>query len=105
MDLTTIIIGGAISALFSFLVGIALYRTQKQSERMSEISKSIVTLQNTAVNDEHVRRVIREEVQQLNTMLPKVLDALREIQTDLAEQKGYQAGQIAAQRRSNDSHQ
>ncbi len=105
MDLTTIIIGGAVSALFSFLVGIALYRTQKQSERMSEISKSIVTLQNTAVNDEHVRRVIREEVQQLNTMLPQVLNALREIQVDLAEQKGYQAGQIAAQRRAKDSQQ
>lgn len=102
MDLTTIIIGGAISAVFSFLVGIALYRTQKQSERMDEFSKNIVALQNTAVSDEHVRRVIREEVQQLNTMLPKVLDALREIQTDLAEQKGYHAGQIAAQRRSTD---
>lgn len=102
MDLTTILIGGTLSALFSFLVGIALYRTQKQSERMDEFASHIVALQNTAVNDEHVRRVIREEVQQLNMMLPKVLDALREIQTELAEQRGYQAGQQSAKRRVTD---
>ena len=98
----TLIVTWAMTVLSTILTGVILWKHRSQSEKNEKFSTSITSLENTAVNDEHVRRVIREEMQQLNTMLPKVLEALREIQTELAEQRGYQAGQIAAQRRAAD---
>lgn len=92
MDLTTIVIGGAISAVFSFLVGIALYRTQKQSERMDEFAKSIVTLQNTAVTDEHVRKVVKEEVQPVIGQLQSINASVHNIEIFMAQERGYRAG-------------
>lgn len=99
----TLIVTWAMTVLSTILTGVILWKLRSQSEKNEKFSTSITSLENTAVNDEHVRRVIREEMQQLNTMLPKVLEALREIQTELAEQRGYQAGQIAAQRRVADT--
>lgn len=99
----TLIVTWAMTVLSTILTGVILWKLRSQSEKNEKFSTSITSLENTAVNDEHVRRVIREEMQQLNTMLPKVLEALREIQTELAEQRGYQAGQIAAQRRAADT--
>ena len=98
----TLIVTWAMTVLSTILTGVILWKLRSQSEKNEKFSTSITSLENIAVNDEHVRRVIREEMQQLNTMLPKVLEALREIQTELAEQRGYQAGQIAAQRRAVD---
>jgi len=99
----TLIVTWAMTVLSTILTGVILWKLRSQSEKNEKFAASITSLENTAVNDEHVRRVIREEMQQLNTMLPKVLEALREIQTELAEQRGYQAGQIAAQRRVADA--
>jgi hypothetical protein len=92
MDLTTIIVGGSLSAFFSFLVGIALYRTQKQSERMDEFAKSIVTLQNTAVTDEHVRKVVKEEVQPVIGQLQSINASVHNIEIFMAQERGYRAG-------------
>lgn len=92
MDLTTIIIGGVVSAFFSLLVGIALYRIQKQSERMDEFAKNIVTLQNTAVTDEHVRKVVKEEVQPVIGQLQSINASVHNIEIFMAQERGYRAG-------------
>ncbi len=103
MDYTSIIVGGCISLVFTILSGIALHKINKQSDRIDAFSIAITALENTAVTDSHVRSIIREEMQPMNTALPEIVRSLNEFNRFMAEERGYRAGQQAAQRRVTNS--
>ena len=101
MDLTIIIVGGAVSAIFSLLVGIALYRIQKHGERMDEFAKNIVTLQNTAVTDSHVRRIVKEEIQPVGADVKEIKESMHNIEIFMAQERGFRAGLAQKQAETN----
>lgn len=100
MEYTPMIIGGCLSLIFTILSGIALHRVNKQSDRIDAFSVAITTLENTAVNEGHVRSIIKEELQPLNNALPELIRSVNEFHVFIAEERGYRAGQRA--RRKND---
>lgn len=102
MDYTSLIIGGFISLIFTIIAGVALHRVNKQSDRIDGFAASITTLENTAVNEGHVRSIIREELQPINVALPELIRSINEVNRHISEERGYRAGQQAAQRRLSD---
>lgn len=102
MDYTPLIIGGCISLLFTILSGIALHRVNKQSDRIDAFSVAITALENTAVNEGHVRSIIKEELQPINSALPDLIRSINEVKIYISEERGYRAGQQAAARRIAD---
>ena len=87
------------------VAGVALHRVNKQTDRIDEYGSAITTLQNTAVNDSHVRKVVKEELQPLSVNSEKMLSSMHNIEIYIAEQKGYQAARLEAQRRVTDNPQ
>lgn len=102
MDLTTLIIGGTISLCTSIIAGVAIHRANRSSDALEKIINDVTVLQQTAVNDGHVRRIVKEELQPLSVNSEKMLDSMRNIEIYIAEQKGYQAARLEAQRRVTD---
>lgn len=103
------IITWAFGILASLICGVCLFRLQKQSDKDKDQTKingdfmgRLTVLENTAVSDEHVRRVIREEMQQMNNLLPKLMDSMHTIELYIAEQKGYKEAQALMSRRKVD---
>src|SRR5690606_17782505 len=93
-EMTSTGIGSAIvSVILSLVSGVILYRSNRQAERMEEFAKSISTLESTAVSDSHVRQVIREEMQQLTVLLPRLMDSMQKVELYIADEKGYKAAQ------------
>lgn len=94
----------------SLVSGIALYRVKQLDEREREqrvrndkVAASITALEATAVSDEHMRRVIKEEMQPMNQLIPKVMESLHQIELYVAEERGYRTARAAtAARRKND---
>jgi hypothetical protein len=106
MDYTSLIITGVISLVFSVVAGVALHRVNKQTDRIDEYGSAITTLQNTAVNDSHVRKVVKEELQPLSSNSEKMLASMHNIELYIAEEKGRKAAILEqAQRRVTDTHQ
>lgn len=105
MDYTSIIVGGCISLVFTILSGIALHRVNKQNDRIDAFSIAITALENTAVNESHVRSIIREELQPINVALPELIRSINEVNRHISEERGYRNGQLAAQRRVADPQQ
>lgn len=104
MDTTTaLIMGGIITALTSIFSGIAIYRSNRRDDAVERNTQSITVLQQTAVTDSHVRTIIKEEMQPMNTALPEIVRSLNEFNKFMAEERGYRAGQQAAQRRLSDN--
>ena len=85
------------------LAGVILWKLRSQSEKNDKFAASITALENTAVSDEHVRKVIREEMQQLNATLPELIKSMNDVKNYIAEERGYKAGQAAALRRAGDT--
>lgn len=105
MDLTTLIIGGTISLCTSILAGVAIHRTNKKTEVIERLENDVTILQQIAVTDSHVRKIVKEELQPLSVNSEKMLISMHNIEIYIAEQKGYQAARIEAQRRATDSKQ
>lgn len=104
-DLTILIIGGVISIIVSILAGVAVHRVNKTRDLLEKTVNDVVVLQQTAVNDGHVRRIVKEELQPLSVNSEKMLEIIRNIEIHIAEQKGYQAARLEAQqRRVTDTH-
>lgn len=106
------IITWVFGVLGSLISGIALYRIKQLDERAKEqqarndrVAASITALEATAVSDEHMRRVIKEEMHQMNQLIPKVMESLHQIELYVAEERGYRTARAAtAARRKNDIH-
>jgi hypothetical protein len=108
MDNTALItwIFGILASLIS---GLCLFKLQKQSDKdkdqavvNGDFVARLTVLENTAVSDEHVRKVIREEMQQVNVLLPKLWDSMHKIELYISEQKGYKEAQALMSRRKQD---
>lgn len=101
-DFSTLIIGGVLSIITSIIAGIAIHRTNKSSDRLDKTINDVVILQQTAVNDGHVRRIVKEELQPLSANTEKMLDSMHKIEVYIAEQKGYLTARAEAKRRATD---
>lgn len=103
MDSNSIIITWALGILSTLLTSIVLWKLRAQTEKNEKFSASIVKLENTAVSDEHVRKVVREEMAPVNAALPKILESMHLLETFVAEERGFKAGQRAARTRLADT--
>lgn len=104
MDLTTLIVGSVVSLITAILSGVAIHRTNKKSDVIEKLENDVTILQQIAVTDSHVRRIVKEELQPLSVNSEKMLDSMRNIEIYIAEQKGYQAARLeASQRRVTDT--
>lgn len=99
MDLTTLILGGVVSLVTAILSGVAIHRTNKKSDVIEKLENDVTILQQIAVTDGHVRKIVREEVYPLAINSEKMLNSMHNIEIYIAEQKGYQAARLEAQRR------
>jgi len=103
MDSNSLIITWALGLLSTILTGIVLWKLKAQSDKNDKFSASITALENTAVNEGHVRTIIKEELQPMNSALPELVRSINEVNKYIAEERGYRAGQQAAQRRIADT--
>lgn len=103
MDLTTTIIGGVISLCISIIAGVAIHRTNKVRDSVDKAVNDITVLQQIAVTDSHVRRIVKDELQPLAANTEKMLASMHNIEIFIAEQKGYNTARLEAKRsRSTD---
>ena len=102
MDSNTIFITWALGLLSTILTGIVLWRLRSQSEKNDKFSSSITALENTAVNEGHVRTIIKEELQPINVALPELIRSINEVNRHISEERGYRNGQQAARTRMAD---
>lgn len=102
MDLTTLIIGGVVTLITSILAGVAVHRVNKTRDRLDQTINDVTVLQQTAVNDSHVRKIVKEELQPLAINSEKMLESMHKIEMYIAEQKGYYAAKAEARRRATD---
>lgn len=102
MDLTTLIIGSTVSLITAILSGVAIHRTNKKSDAIDKLESDVTILQQIAVTDSHVRKIVKEELQPLSVNSEKMLSSMHNIEIYIAEQKGYQAARLEAQRRVTD---
>lgn len=103
MDLTTLIIGSTFSLITAILAGVAIHRTNKKAEVIEKLENDVTILQQIAVTDSHVRKIVKEELQPLSINSEKMLTSQHNIEIYIAEQKGYQAARLEAQRRVSDN--
>ena len=102
MDITPLIIGSIFSLLTAILAAVAIHRTNKKTDTIEKLENDVTILQQIAVTDSHVRKIVREEVQPLAINSEKMLASMHNIEIYIAEQKGYQAARLEAQRRAVD---
>jgi uncharacterized protein YqfB (UPF0267 family) len=95
-------ISALMGLVYTVISAVLIWKIKSQSEKNDKFTQDITTLQTTAVTDEHVRKVMREEMQQLNIALPELVKVVREIEKYIAERRGYDAGYVAAKRRATD---
>lgn len=91
---------GAFGTIFTSVV---LWKLRAQTEKNEKFAASITALESTAVNEGHVRTIIKEELSPINSALPDLIRSINEVKTYIAEERGYRAGQQASQRRLTDS--
>ena len=104
IDITTLIVGGIASLMSAILAGIAIHRANRSKDTLEKMVNDVTVLQQTAVNDGHVRKIVKEELQPLSANSEKMLASMHNIEIYIAEQKGYQAARLEAQRRITDVH-
>jgi len=106
MDLTTLIIGGTVSLFTAILSGVAIHRSNKKSDTIDRLENDVTVLQQIAVTDSHVRRIVKEELQPLSDNSEKMLTSMHNIELYIAEEKGRKAAILEqAQRRATDTQQ
>lgn len=103
------IIFSVLGTIGTFVGGYLLYKIKQADAKTAEVdnkldehSAAITRLENTAVTDSHVRAVVKEEIQPLASTINRVADSMDVIKEYIAEDKGFKAGQAAAQRRKDD---
>lgn len=99
MDLSAMIIGGTISLCVSILAGVAIHRSNRARDAVEKNTNDITVLQQIAVTDSHVRKIVREEVQPLAVNTEKMLASMHNIELYIAEEKGRKAALLEAQQR------
>lgn len=87
------------SAISTLLTSIVLWKLKSQSDKNEKFASAITALENTAVNEGHVRTIIKEELQPMNNALPELVRSMNEVKQYISEEKGYRAGLAAGQRR------
>lgn len=102
MDITPLIVGAIVSLITTVLAGVALQRVNKNSALMDKVINDVTVLQQTAVNDSHVRKIVKEELQPLASNSEKMLASMHNIELYIAEEKGFKAAKAEAQRRITD---
>lgn len=96
MEIVTVVIGGIVSLTVSILGGLVVAKVNRQATKIAEFEKAITTLQNTAVNDSHVRRIVKEELEPISSTINKLADSMHNVETFVAEERGFKAGLVAA---------
>lgn len=86
--------------LGTVLAGVILWKLRSQSEKNEKFSAAIIALEKTAVSEEHVRKIVTEALSPLLATMEKVVSSTHKIELYISEQRGFQAGQNAAQRRT-----
>ena len=102
MDITPLIVGAIVSLITTILAGVALQRVNKNSALMDKVINDVTVLQQTAVNDSHVRKIVKEELQPLASNSEKMLASMHNIELYIAEEKGFKVAKAEAQRRITD---
>ena len=102
MDITPLIVGAVVSLVTTILDGVALQRVNKNGALMDKVINDVTVLQQTAVNDSHVRKIVKEELQPLAANSEKMLASMHNIELYIAEEKGFKAAKAEAQRRIKD---
>ena len=92
-----------LTGISTLLTSIILWKLKSQGEKNEQFSAAIVALENTAVNEGHVRIILKEELQTMNTVLPELSRSMNEMKQYISEEKGYRAGLAAGQRRQSQS--
>lgn len=90
-QLVTLIIGGTLTLVTSILAGVAVHRVNKNKDMLDKTINDVTVLQQTAVSDSHVRKIVKEELQPLSVNSEKLLEGMRKVELFIAEQKGYYA--------------
>jgi hypothetical protein len=103
--LTTSIIMGVITLITSILAGVAIHRSNRRDDTVEKNTQDITILQQVAVTDGHVRKIIKEELQPLSLDSEKMLAIMHNIELYIAEEKGFKAARVEAQRRITDTQQ
>lgn len=103
--LTTSIIMGVITLITSILAGVAIHRSNRRDDTVDKNTQDITVLQQIAVTDSHVRRIVNEELQPLRLNSERMLTSMHNIELYIAEQKGQHAARVEAQRRVTDNPQ
>ena len=103
--LTTSIIMGVITLITSILAGVAIHRSNRRDDTVEKNTQDITILQQVAVTDGHVRKIIKEELQPLSLDSEKMLAIMHNIELYIAEEKGFKAARVEAQRRVTDTQQ
>jgi len=89
MDLTSILFGPFLSLCLTIVAGVAVHRTNKVKDSIDKAINDITVLQQTTVTDSHVRKILKEELQQFSANSEKMLLSMHKIEVFIAEQKGY----------------
>ena len=103
--LTTSTIMGVITLITSILAGVAIHRSNRRDDTVEKNTQDITILQQVAVTDGHVRKIIKEELQPLSLDSEKMLAIMHNIELYIAEEKGFKAARVEAQRRITDTQQ
>ena len=103
--LTTSIIMGVITLITSILAGVAIHRSNRRDDTVEKNTQDITVLQQIAVTDSHVRRIVNEELQPLRLNSERMLTSMHNIELYIAEQKGQHTARLEAQRRVTDNPQ
>jgi hypothetical protein len=110
MDITAYIVSGIITLVFT-LIGGAIHskvnRTREELERNKDLyeelkrehGEKISLLQQTAVSENHVRKIVEEALKPLNSTLERLLDSVHKIEVHIAEEKGFKSAQALIERR------
>lgn len=96
------IIAWLLGLLLPIFTGVVLWKLRAQTEKNERFADAITRLESTAVSDKHVREIIREEMEQVNIVLPKLLESMHSLEKYISEERGYKAGQAAARSRAGD---
>jgi hypothetical protein len=92
---TSTIIASVFGFVLTLVSGLIISKVNRTANKQEAQDKAITTLQNTAVSDSHVRKIVKEELQPLTLTLDKVVTSLHNIEVYVAEDKGYKAGRRA----------
>ena len=81
--------------------GVSLHRSNKKAELIDKLENDVTILQQIAVTDSHVRKIVKEELQPLSANSEKMLASMHNIELYIAEEKGRKSARIESVRRTD----